>query len=339
MTHYFLRRMALIIPTFIGVTLLVFFITRMVPGGPIEKMLSEMQQMNGDRAARTMVGATTALSPDQMDELKRYYGFDKPVLVSYFTWLGKVLTFDLGQSTRYNEPVWDIIKSRFPISIFYGLVTMLLTYLVCVPLGIFKALHHQRLFDNITSILIFIGYAIPGYVVGIALIYLMAAHWDLFPLGGFKSENFADMNWGQKAIDILYHSVLPLIAYMAGSFAMMAMLMKNSMMDNLSADYVRTAMAKGLSFRQAVTRHALRNSLIPIATSFGHNISFILTGSFLIETIFNIDGFGLLGYESVVQRDYPLVLGILVLSSLLFMVGNILSDICVALVDPRVQFN
>jgi microcin C transport system permease protein len=333
MMDYFFRRLLLIIPTFLGVTLLVFSITRMVPGGPIEQMLSQMQQA---KMSRTQ---TSALSPEQMNELKVYYGLDKPILVSYASWLWKVVRFDLGQSTRYNEPVWDIIKSRFPISIFYGLMTLIITYLVCIPLGIFKALHHQRLMDNLSSVLIFIGYAIPGYVLGIALIYLLASHWDLFPLGGFKGENFYGLSWWGKTMDVLYHAVLPLTAYLAGSFAMMTMLMKNSMMDNLSADYVRTAMAKGLSFHQSVRRHALRNSLIPIATSFGHEISFILTGSFLIETIFNIDGFGLLGYESVVQRDYPLVLGILVLSSLLFMLGNILSDICVAFVDPRVKFN
>ena len=162
--------------------------------------------------------------------------------------------------------------------------------------------------------------------------------WDGFPLGGFISDEFEDFTLWEKIIDIGYHAVLPLIAYMAGSFAVTTFMMKNALMDNLSSDYVRTAIAKGRDFKQAVNRHALRNSLIPIATSFGGNISFILTGSFLIETIFNIDGFGLLGYESVLERDYPVVMGILVISSILFLLGNILSDICVALVDPRVRF-
>ena len=201
-----------------------------------------------------------------------------------------------------------------------------------------KAIRHKSHFDNVSSGLVFFGYAIPSYVVGIALLTFFASQLEWFPLGGFASNNFDQLGPSEKAIDIGYHAILPLLSYMAGSFAVTTFMMKNSLMDNLAADYVRTAIAKGLTFRQAVTKHALRNSLIPIATSFGNNISLILTGSFLIERIFNIDGFGLLGFESLVERDYPVVMGILVISSLLFLVGNILSDICVALVDPRVKF-
>ncbi len=206
------------------------------------------------------------------------------------------------------------------------------------PLGMAKAVRHKSHFDNVSSGIVFFGYAIPSYVVGIALLTLFASQLEWFPLGGFVSDNFDQLGPWEKITDISYHAVLPLLSYMASSFAVTTFMMKNSLMDNLSADYVRTAIAKGLTFRQAVTRHALRNSLIPIATSFGNNISLILTGSFLIERIFNIDGFGLLGFESLVERDYPVVMGILVISSLLFLVGNILSDICVALVDPRVKF-
>lgn len=340
MASYFLRRFLLIIPTFLGVTVLVFVITRFVPGGPIERMITEMQQLQGERGSTADVaaGGGVALSEDQMQDLKEYYGFDRPVLLSYLEWLGKVLTLNLGLSTRYNEPVWDIIKTRFPISIFYGVMTMILTYLICIPLGVIKAIKHHSLSDNLSSIIVFIGYAIPNYVLGITLLIFFASKWEYFPLGGFVSDDFDDFTMIEQVVDILYHAVLPLISYMAGSFAVMTFMMKNSLMDNLASDYVRTAIAKGLPFGKAVYRHAMRNSLIPLATHFGNNISIILTGSFLIETIFNIDGFGLLGYESVVQRDYPVVLGILVISSLLYMVGNILSDLCVALVDPRVQF-
>lgn len=337
MTGYFIRRLFLVIPTFIGVTVMVFTITRFVPGGPIERMISEAQRMSGERMAGRG-SQQSALSPEQIKELERYYGFDKPILVAYLEWLSKTVTLDLGISTRYNEPVWNVIKSRFPISIFYGIVTMIFTYLVCVPLGIFKAIHHRSHLDNITSVAVFIGYAIPNYIVAIALIILLASHWELFPLGGFVSDMWDDFTPWNKIVDLLHHAVLPLISYMAASFAVTTLLMKNSMMENLSSDYVRTAIAKGLPFKKAVIRHAFRNSLIPIATSFGNNISRILMGSFLVETIFNIDGFGLLGFESIVQRDYPIVMGILVISSLLFLLGNILSDICVAIVDPRVQF-
>ena len=202
-----------------------------------------------------------------------------------------------------------------------------------------KAIKHKTTIDNVTSILIFIGYAIPGFVFALLLLVWFAGQYDLFPLGGFVSDDFQDLNALEKVWDVIHHAVLPLAGYMVGSFAVMTMMTKNSLMDHLSADYVRTAMAKGLTFKSAVLKHALRNSLIPIATHFGNNISLILTGSLLIEQIFDIDGFGLLGFESVVERDYPVVMGILAISALLQLVGNIISDICVAVVDPRVQFN
>ena len=341
MTGYFIRRFLLIVPTFIGVTILVFTLTRLVPGGPIERMLNEAALAGQDTGAMTEsfdgAGGST-LSDEQLDQLKEYYGFDKPVLVSYLEWLSRVVVLDLGDSTRYSEPVWGTIKSRLPISIFYGVATLILTYGVCIPLGIVKAIRHKTIFDNVSSALVFFGFAIPSYVVAIALLTAFAAHWELFPLSGFVSDEFPDRTLLGKAGDLLYHAVLPLCAYVAGSFAVTTMLMKNSLMDNLAADYVRTAIAKGQDFRSAILSHAMRNSLIPIATSFGNNISLIITGSFLIEKIFNIDGFGLLGFESLVERDYPVVMGILVISSLLFLIGNILSDICVALVDPRVKF-
>jgi microcin C transport system permease protein len=339
MTAYIIRRLLLVIPTFLGITVLVFTITRFVPGGPIERMIAEQQAMQADKMSTTDGIGGGALSEKQLQELKEYYGFDKPVLVSYVHWLGKVLKGDLGRSTRYGEPVWHSIRSRFPISIFYGVVTMILTYTVCVPLGVVKALRHKTFLDNSTSILVFVGYAVPGFVVGILLLLLFAAHWEWFPLGGFTGEDFDELSTFGKVKDILYHACLPLIAYLSGSFAFMTLLMKNSLMDNLAADYVRTALAKGQPFRKAVFKHAMRNSLIPLATHFGNNISIIIAGSFLIETVFNIDGIGLLGYESIVERDYPVVMGVLVISSLLYLIGNILSDICVAIVDPRVKFS
>ena len=340
MTSYFIRRFLLIAPTFIGVTILVFILTRLVPGGPIERMLNEAAMAGGDYASASSYDGLggSALSDDQIAELKAYYGFDKPVVVAYVEWLGKVLVLDLGTSTRYGDPVWDTIKDRFPISIFYGVATLILTYGVCIPLGIVKAIRHKTTFDNLSSALVFLGYAIPNYVVGIALLTAFAAKLEWFPLGGFVSDGFDQLSATGKVIDVLWHATLPLLAYTAGAFAVTTMLMKNSLMDNLAAEYVRTAIAKGMEFRRAVFNHALRNSLIPIATSFGGNITLILTGSFLIEKVYNIDGFGLLGFESLVERDYPVVMGILVISSLLFLIGNILSDICVALVDPRVKF-
>lgn len=342
MTAYLLRRFLLIIPTFLGITVLVFVITRFVPGGPIERMILEAQQMQSSERGRYAGPVSESqrqpLSADQIDLLKAYYGLDQPVLVSYGHWMKKVFSGDLGVSTRYYEPVWTMIRDRIPISLYFGLISMILVYGICVPMGIIKAIRHRSGFDNLSSILVFVGYAIPGWVIGVILLLLFSSMWEIFPLGGLVSDDFEDFTLIQKAGDILWHTCLPLIAYVAGSFSVLTFLMKNSLMDNLASDYVRTAIAKGLSFRKAVFHHALRNSLIPIATSFGNNISVILTGSFLIENVFNINGMGLLGYEAVIDRDYPVVMGILVVSSLLFMMGNILSDICVAIVDPRVKF-
>ena len=342
MTTYFIRRFILIIPTFLGVTIMVFAITRVVPGGPIDRMIAQAQQMQfGEGKTRSgfaQEGQTQPLSQEQLDLLKAYYGFDKPILAGYFSWLGKVMTGNLGVSTRYYDPVWQMIRERIPISLYFGIISMVLVYGVCIPLGIAKATRHKGLFDNFTSIIVFIGYAVPGWVVGVFLLVLFASHWEILPLGGFVGDTFADLTWAGKIKDIAMHTILPVIAYVASSFAVMTLLMKNTLMDNLSAEYVRTAIAKGLPFKKAVFRHALRNSLIPLATSFGNNISVILMGSFLIEKVFNINGMGLLGYESIVERDYPVVLGILVISSLLLLIGNILSDICVAFVDPRVRF-
>jgi microcin C transport system permease protein len=321
--------------------MMVFALTRLVPGGPVEKYLMEKQGGGGrEEGARSgAVGQTSPLSEDQLAQLNAYYGLDKPVPLAYVEWLGKVMKLDLGVSTRYSESVWETIQQRLPISVFYGFATMLLTYLICIPLGVLKAVHHKSVFDQVSSIIVFIGYAVPGYVVGILLLVVFASQLEWFPLGGFHGDDFESLSLVGKALDIAWHAVLPLCAYVAGSFAFMTFLMKNNLLDQLSADYVRTAMAKGVSYRRAVMKHAFRNSLIPLATNFGNNISLLLAGSFLIEKIFNIDGMGLLGYESIVQRDYPIVMGVLVIASILQLLGNILSDVCVALVDPRVQYD
>jgi len=335
MRDYFLRRLILIPPTLLGITLIVFFVTRLAPGGPLEQAI--MRAREGGASSR-QPGHGMALSPEQLEQLKHYYGFDKPWYVAYVLWLGKVAQGDLGTSYRYNEPVWDLMRERFPISLLYGSVTLVITYTVCVPLGILKAIKHRTWIDTGSSVFIFMGYAVPGYVLGALLIVFFAARLRWFPMGGFVGEDFAELSPMGKFGDLIHHAVLPLICYLVGSFAFVTLLMKNHLMDNLAADYMRTAVAKGVSFPRAVLHHALRNSLIPIATDFGQNIALLVFGSFLIETIFDIDGFGLLGYTSTLDRDYPVVMGVLLLSSLLLLIGNILSDVLVAIVDPRVRF-
>lgn len=342
MAGYFLRRLLLIVPTFIGITLAAFLVMHFVPGGPIERQIMAykmaMAQEGGGGAGIGQFG--TEISPDALEEMKRFYGFDKPVHIRYATWLWNVLHLDLGRSYTYQDPVWDVIKSRFPISIFLGLTGFLLSYLVCVPLGVMKAVRHRSKFDFFSSFLVFLGYSVPGWALGTVLLVLFGGgtFWDVFPLGGFRPDNWEYLGFFDKIAAQAEHMFLPVLCYMVGSFATLTILTKNSLMENLGQDYVRTAFAKGLDERRVIFVHALRNSLIPIATGLGHVFSLILAGSFLIERVFNIDGMGYLGYTSILQRDYPVALGILVISSMLMLIGNIISDVIYVLVDPRIRF-
>jgi microcin C transport system permease protein len=338
MTGYFLRRFLLIIPTFIGITMAVFLVMNFVPGGPVERQILRYKMAVAEKGGGRV--AETELPPDALEEMRRYYGFDKPVYIRYASWLWKVLHLDLGQSYVYQDPVWDVIKSRFPISIFLGLSGFFLSYLVCIPLGVFKAIRHGSRFDLLSSLTVFLGYSVPGWALGTALLVLLGggSFWNVFPLGGFRPTNWEYLNFFEKVAAQIHYMFLPVLCYTIESFATLTILMKNSLMENLGQDYVRTAFAKGLSERRVIFVHALRNSLIPIATGLGNEIGLILAGSFLIEKVFNIDGMGYLGYTSILQRDYPVALGILVVASLLLLVGNILSDMIYVIVDPRIRF-
>lgn len=341
MTGYFIRRFLLIIPTFLGISLVVFVIMHFVPGGPVERQIMRFRAAAASEAGGAAVaGYTTELPQEAIDELRRFYGFDQPIHIRYLRWLWNLMHLDLGRSYIYQEPVWDVIKTRFPISVFLGLTGFILGYVVCVPLGVLKAIRHGSTFDFVSSLVVFMGYSIPGWALGTALLVLFGGgtFWNLFPLGGFRPDNWEVLNLGQKVTAQLHYMALPVFCYMIGSFATLTILMKNSLMENLGQDYIRTAFAKGLSERRVIFVHAVRNSLIPIATGLGHFISLILAGSFLIEKVFNIDGMGYLGYTSILQRDYPVALGILVISSLLMLVGNIISDMIYVVVDPRIRF-
>jgi microcin C transport system permease protein len=339
MRGYFLRRFLLIIPTFLGITLAVFVITHFVPGGPVERQIMRFQMAAADRGGTT-ARAGVEIPQEAIEEIRRYYGFDKPVHIRYASWLWNVLHLDLGRSYVYQDPVWDVIKSRFPVSLTLGLTGFLLSYLVCVPLGVWKAVRHGSTFDVMTSVIVFLGYAVPGWALGTALLVLFGggSFWEVFPLGGFRPSNWEYLGFFEKVSAQIQHMFLPVMCYMVGSFATLTILTKNALMENMSQDYIRTAFAKGLHKRRVIFVHALRNSLIPIATGLGHVFSLILAGSFLIEKVFNIDGMGYLGYTSLLQRDYPVALGILVISSLLMLVGNIVSDVIYAVVDPRIRF-
>jgi microcin C transport system permease protein len=313
----------------------VFFVTQFVPGGPVERRI--MQYQMGAAASGRSV---EALPEDAIQQIREYYGFDKPVHERYALWLRNLAHLDLGNSYVYQEPVWDVIKSRFPVSIFLGLTGFLLSYLICIPLGVIKAVKHGSRFDFISSAVVFLGYSVPGWALGTALLVLFGggSYWNVFPLGGFRPPDWDFLSIGEKIVAQARHMFLPVVCYMVGSFATLTILTKNSLLENLGQDYVRTAFAKGLDEQRVIFVHALRNSLIPLATGLGHVFSLILAGSFLIERVFNIDGMGYLGYTSILQRDYPVALGILVIGSLLLLIGNILSDMIYALVDPRIRF-
>lgn len=336
MQRYLLKRFLLIFPTLLGITIACFLVMQIVPGGPVEQAIQRIKHASQESG----ISSSNMLTQEEVENIKKYYGFDKPILVRYFAWLGRIIKFDFGTSYTYQKPVLQVIASRFPVSLTFGLVGMFLTYLVCIPLGIRKALEHAKPYDNWTSILIFMGYAVPSFVLGLILIVLFGggSFWDLFPISGVVSDYFEELSLPGKIVDYISHMFLPLLCYTIGGFASLTLLMKNSLMEQLNQDYVRTALAKGLTYNQAVFKHALRNALIPIATNIGMIIGVVLSGSMLIETIFTIDGMGLLGYESIVNRDYPVALGLIVISSLLVLVGRIISDFCLVMVDPRIKF-
>ena len=370
MTTYFIRRFLLMIPTLIGVTIVAFLITRIVPGGPIEREIMRIRQAavsgeGGPAAGTNIDDPTSDIPPEAIAELEKEYGFDKPWYIAYFLWLKKVALFDLGESYYYKEPVGDMIIQRFPISLVFGLTGFVLSYLVCIPLGILKALRHGTLFDFVSSAIVFVGYSIPGWAMGALLLLLLASgrFYELFPAGEIKtksydklpaviqkfeprddvSDEFGTFEWEKlspfsKVVDRAYHMALPVFCYMLSGFATLTVLTKNSLMENMGQDYVRTAFAKGLAPRRVILLHTLRNSLIPIATGLGHALGLLMAGSYLIEWIFNIDGIGYFGFTAILQRDYMVVLGVLVVNTVLMLLGNIFSDMLYALIDPRIRF-
>ncbi len=428
MRAYFIRRLLLVPPTLLGVAFLVFVVTRLTPGGPLEQRLAEMRHASADGGSKGVaMGQKQALSEEQIQQLKEFYDLDdenypraflkylglwpkaegrkkvelplgkaslqtltaltrerveisrdaqgnlsvtRPGGASAAPWkvrsLGQkdvpaakegepaakverveiyqskftgVLTGNLGRSIRYQDSVGSMIRERLPVTTYLGLMTLLLSYLISIPLGVMKAVRHNTWFDNLTSAVVFIGFAIPAYALASVLVAWLGVKLDWFPAVGFTSYDFADRSAFGKALDIAHHTLLPLFCYALGSFAFLAMMMKNQLMDNLSSDYVRTAVAKGLPFGLAIRRHAFRNALIPIATRLGAITSIFVGGSFLLERVFDINGIGLLFFESAIDRDFPVFMGIMLFSALLIMLGNILSDFLVVLVDPRVKFD
>ncbi len=333
------------IPTLFGVLLVTFAVIQFVPGGPVEQMVSQLRgdAMHGEASSgsQNMYRGGQGLDQERLDEIKALYGFDKPAYQRFVDMLGNYLTFDLGESYFHHQSVSELVISKLPVSISLGLWTFFITYLTCIPLGVAKAVRDGSRFDVITSTIILIGYAIPGFVLGIALLVLFGggSFFDVFPLRGLVSDNWAELSWLDRILDYLWHMVLPVTASVVGSFAVMTMLTKNSFVEEVRKQYVLTAKAKGLTENAVLYKHVFRNAIIPLITGFpAAFIGAFFTGSLLIETIFSLDGLGLLSYNSVLNRDYPVVLGTLYLFTLLGLIAKLITDVCYVLIDPRIQF-
>lgn len=341
---YLARRVLLIIPTFIGITIVCFSLTRFLPGGPVEMQLMKMRGM-GNAGAEASAGASNSSAGDEEIRkiLNEQYGFDKPIYEQYWNWLVvnrmgmKVASYDYPHKTA-----WQLIKGRIPVSIWFGLTAFILTYLICVPLGIAKALRHRQAFDAVSSLIVFIAYAIPSFALGMGLKMMFCGTVDglfnTFPLGGISSDFPSEPGFWTWFLDRAWHMALPVACYVAGSFAMLTLLMKNSLLDQISADYVRTVIAKGGTRRRAIWCHAFRNALIPIATGLGPMIGLLFAGSIIVESIFEIPGMGRLSWDALIGRDYSVFLALLALSASFQLVGNLISDVLYMLIDPRIDF-
>lgn len=346
MWSYILKRILLMIPTLLGILTITFVVIQFVPGGPVEQMVSQLQGRNAGGEGPAAGGAgyrgRQGVDAARIEEIKQLYGFDKPAGARYLQMLGQFARFDLGRSFFHNKDVWALIQEKLPVSISLGMWTFFLTYLISVPLGIVKAVRAGSRFDTITTCIVLLGYAIPSFVMGVALLVLFGGgsfvQW--FPLRGLTSANWDTLSLAGKITDYLWHITLPVTAMVLGSFAVITIMTKNSVLEEIRKQYVLTARAKGLDERTVLWRHVFRNALIPIMTGFpAAFVGAFFSGSLLIETLFSLDGLGLLSYESVIRRDYPVVLGSLFLFTLIGLVTTLIRDLSYLWVDPRVKYD
>jgi microcin C transport system permease protein len=339
---YVAKRLALMLPTLFGVLLLTFVVIQFVPGGPVEQYLAEAKAGAGTGAEGGGLSYRGAqgVDPKRLEQARALYGFDKPAPERFWQMLKQFARFDLGKSFFQNKDVSTLVWEKLPVSMSLGLWTFFISYLVAVPLGVAKAVRAGSRFDLVTTLLVLLGYAIPGFVLGVALLVVFGGQLQWFPLRGLTSSNWDAMSWGARVVDYLWHIALPVTSMVLGSFAVTAMLTKNAFLEEIRKQYVVTARAKGLSERQVLWKHVMRNALIPIVTGFpAAFVGAFFTGSLLIETLFSLDGLGLLSYESVIRRDYPVVMGTLYLFTLIGLFTKLISDLCYVWVDPRVKFD
>ncbi len=352
MAAYIVRRLLLMIPTLFGVMVINFVIVQFAPGGPVERVIAQMTGLNQTATARIGGGgadlASTSkyrgaqgLDPQFVAELEKQFGFDKPPTERFWLMLKNYSTFDFGESFYRNTSVVDLIREKLPVSISLGLWTVLLTYLISIPLGIRKAVRDGSKFDIWTSTVIVIGYSVPSFLFAILLIVLFAggSYWQILPLRGLLSDNWDELTLGAKILDYLWHLCLPITAMVIGAFATLTMLVKNSFLDEIHKLYVTTARAKGLTENRILYGHVFRNAILIVVAGFpGAFVSILFTQNLLIEMIFSLDGLGLLSFESIVNRDYPVVFGSLYIFTLIGLVLNLIGDLTYTLVDPRIDF-
>ncbi len=357
MASYIARRILLMIPTIFGILLISFVIVQFAPGGPVERILAQLQGLNtsatanfsGAGEARMSSGAefsskyrgAEGLDPKFIAELNKQFGFDKPPVERFLLMLKNYLRFDFGNSYYRDVPVIELIKEKLPVSISLGIWMTLLSYLISIPLGVAKAVRDGSRFDVWTSAVVIVGYAIPSFLFAILLIVLFCggSFWQIFPLRGLTSENFATLSLLGKVEDYLWHVTLPVLSLTLGAFATVTFLTKNSFLDEIRKQYVQTARMKGLTERKVLYGHVFRNAMMIVVAGFpGAFINAFFAGSLLIETIFSLDGLGLLSYESIVDRDYPVVFANLYIFALLGLFVNLLSDLTYTWIDPRIDF-
>ena len=360
MTAYIIRRLLLVIPTLIGIMTVNFIIIQIAPGGPVEQMIAKLQgeavsaterfsgggeDVKGQKSAvsdkPSKYRGTQGLAPELVEEIERMYGFDKPLHVRYFKMMRDYASFNFGESFFRDQKVVDLVLEKMPVSISLGIWSTLAVYLVSIPLGIRKALKHGSRFDVWSSTIVILGNAIPTFLFAILLIVLFSggSYFSWFPLRGLVSDNFSTLSWWQQLLDYFWHLVLPITAILIGSFASLTMLTKNSFLDEINKQYVITARAKGITERRVLYKHVFRNAMLIIIAGFpAAFIGMFFTGSLLIEIIFSLDGLGLLGFESTIQRDYPVMFGTLFVFTLLGLIVGIISDLMYTVIDPRIDF-
>jgi microcin C transport system permease protein len=352
MWSYILQRLLLMIPTLFGILLITFVVVQFVPGGPVEQMVSQLQgreggiESGGAPSGPAVPGVSgyrgrQGVDARHVEEIKKLYGFDKPAHERFFQMLGQFARFDLGRSFFQNKDVWQLIKEKLPVSISLGLWTFLLIYLISVPLGIAKAVRAGTPFDTASTFIVLLGYSIPSFVLGVVLLVYFAGgtfvQW--FPLRNIVSTNWQDLSLGGKILDYFWHITLPVTAMVVGGFAVITILTKNSVLEEIRKHYVLTARAKGVDERSVLWRHVFRNALIPIMTGFpAAFVGAFFSGSLLIETLFSLDGLGLLSYEAVIRRDYPVVFGSLFVFTIIGLLTHLIRDLSYIWVDPRVKY-